>query len=149
MSWKEEVVVASRRFGPPIRFAARLIVGALTPGGSAVVELVGQALDAPIESKDSWLPVTAADLQRVGDMLDVLNGDLAGLTESVAALEGLPEAATKILDVALRTDDRCRSAVRKIHSLTQAFDALRKQHEELVTVQRNSQSSAAAPRADC
>src|SRR3954452_12113929 len=106
MNWKEQVAALTRRFGPPAAFAARHIVGALTPGGPALVELVGQALGIknPLEINESWLPATEADRRRVADLLGVLGGELAGLTEQVAALEGLPEAAVKILDVALRTD---------------------------------------------
>ena len=65
-------------------------------------------------------------------MLDVLGGDLAGLTEQIAALEGLPDAATKILDVALKTDERCRAALHKLDALAQGFDALGKQNAELL-----------------
>ena len=140
MSWKEKVVGLYRRFGRPVKFAARLVVGAFVPGGSAVVDLIGQALDCVhetvkdnLEIDEERLPAaTAADLKRLEELLDVLGGDLAGLTEQIAALEGLPEAATKILDVALKTDDRCRAALHKLDALAQGFDALSKQNEELL-----------------
>ena len=120
MSWKEKAVAVYQRFGPPVKFAARQVVGGLAPGGPAVVDLLGQALDCVYRTSRNALDIdevripsaTAADLTRVEALLDVLGGDLAGLTEQAAALEGLPDAATKILDVALRTDDRCRVAVR-------------------------------------
>ena len=42
MSWKDKVV-GQLQAAPaaPVKFAAKLIVGAVVPGGSAVVELVG------------------------------------------------------------------------------------------------------------
>ena len=140
MSWKDKVVGLYRRFGAPVKFAAKLVVGAFVPGGSAVIDLIGQALDCVhetvkdnIEIDESRLPAgTAADLKRVEEMLDVLGGDLAGLTEQIAALEGLPEAATKILYVALKTDDRCRAALHKLDALAQGFDVLNKQNAELL-----------------
>ncbi len=127
MSWKDKALTLVKRFGTPVKFAAKLVVGALVPGGSAVVTLVEAALDCVhetakdnLEIDEDQLPAaTAADLKRVEEMLDVLGGDLAGLTEQVAALEGLPEAATKILDAALKTDDRCRAALHKLDALAQ------------------------------
>ena len=140
MSWKEKVVGLYRRFGAPVKFAAKLVVGAIVPGGSAVVELVGQALDCVhetardnLEIDEERLPAaTAADLKRIEEMLDMLGGDLAALTEQIAALEGLPDAAMKILDIALKTDDRCRAALHKLDALAQGFDALGQQIAELL-----------------
>ena len=85
---------------------------------------------------------TAADLQRLEDVLDVLGGDLAALTEQMAALEGLPEQATRILDVALATDDRCRAALRKLDGLAQGFDVLRQ-------AERGAAAQARATRRGC
>ena len=140
MSWKDKAVALYRRFGTPAKFAARLVLGAVVPGGSAVVDLIGQALDCVhetakdnLEIDEERLPAaTAADLKRLEEMLDVLGGDLAGLTEQITALEGLPDAATKILDVALKTDDRCRVALHKLDALAQGFDALGQQNAELL-----------------
>jgi formylglycine-generating enzyme required for sulfatase activity len=140
MSWKNKAVALYRRFGAPVKFAAKLVLGAFVPGGSAVVELVGQLLECVhetakdnLEIDESRLPAaTEADRKRVEEMLGVLGGDLAGLTEQVAALEGLPDAALKILDAALITDDRCRAALHKLDALAQGFDALGKQSAELL-----------------
>ncbi len=140
MSWKDKVVGLYKRFGAPVKFAAKLIVGAVVPGGSAVVELVGQALDCVhetvkdnLEIDESRLPAaTAADLQRLEGVLDILSGDLGALTAQMATLEALPEAAKQLLDVALATDDRCRAALGKLDGLARGFDVLREQNAKIL-----------------
>ena len=130
MSWKDKAAAARRRFGASAPFAARLVVAALEPGASAVADLIGWALEsvgdvgANPEANDRWLPyVTAEDLKRLEGVIDVLGGDLAGLKAQVAALEGLPDAAIRIVDAALQADGRCRAAARKLDALVRAFDA--------------------------
>jgi formylglycine-generating enzyme required for sulfatase activity len=65
MSWKEKALALVKRFGTPVKFTAKLVVGAVVPGGSAVVDLVGQVLDCvhetakdnPSNFKGDYLPV--------------------------------------------------------------------------------------------
>jgi hypothetical protein len=140
MSWKDKAVALYKRFGTPVKFAAKLVLGAVLPGGSAVVDLVGQALDCVHEAAKDNLEIdekrlhaaTAADLKRLEDVLAVLGDELAGLTARVAKLESLPDAAAKTLDATLQTDDQCRAAVGKLDVLAQGFDVLRKQNEDLL-----------------
>ncbi len=103
MSWKTKAVALYKRFGAPVKFAAKLILGSFLPGGSAVVELVSSALDCVhetvkdnLEVDDSKMPdATAADLGRLEVVLDVLAGDLGALTLKIAALQGLPDQAAR------------------------------------------------------
>jgi formylglycine-generating enzyme required for sulfatase activity len=140
MSWKEKVVALHRRFGAPAKFAAKLVLGAVVPGGSAVVELVGAALDCVHETvrdqialNEAKMPAaSAADLQRLEGVLDILSGDLGALTAQMAALEPLPDVAKQQLDVALATDDRCRAALGKLDGLAKGFDVLREQNAKLL-----------------
>ena len=140
MSWKEKVVGLYRRFGAPAKFAAKLVLGSVVPGGSAVVELVGAALDCvhetvrdQIELDEAKMPAaTAADLQRLEGVLDILSGDLEALTAQMAALESLPDVARQQLDVALATDDRCRAALGKLDGLAKGFDVLREQNAKIL-----------------
>jgi formylglycine-generating enzyme required for sulfatase activity/predicted Ser/Thr protein kinase len=140
MSWKEKVVGLYKRFGSPVKFAAKLVLGSVVPGGSAVVELVGLALDCvhetvrdQIEFDEAKMPrATAADLQRLEGVLDILSGDLGALTAQMAALEQLPEMAKQQLDVALATDDRCRAALGKLDVLAKGFDVLREQNSKIL-----------------
>jgi len=135
MSWKEKVVGLYRRFGTPVKFAAKLVLGSVVPGGSAVVELVGAALDCVHESVRDQIElfeldeakmsaVSAADLQRLEGVLDILGGDLGALTAQMAALEHLPEVAKRQLDVALATDERCKAALHKLDQLARGIEGL-------------------------
>ena len=111
-----------------------------------MLDCVHETAKDNLEIDEDQLPAaTAADLERVAEMLDVLGGDLAGLTEQVAALEGLPEAATKILDVALKTDERCRAALHKLDALAQGFDALGKQNANAGEFRSALEKPAAPP----
>ncbi len=140
MSWKEKIVSLYKRFGAPVKFAAKLVLGSVVPGGSAVVDLVGLALDCVHETvrgqieldEAQMLATTAADLQRLEGVLDILSGDLGPLTAQMAELEQLPEVAKQQLDVALATDDRCRAALGKLDSLARGFDVLREQNALLL-----------------
>ena len=116
------------------------MIGAVVPGGSAVVELVGAALDCVHETVRDQIELdeakmsaaTAADLQRLEGVLDILNGDLGALTAQMAALESLPDVAKQQLDVALATDDRCRAALGKLDGLAKGFDVLREQNSKIL-----------------
>ena len=75
---------------------------------------------------------TAADLQRLEGVLDILSGDLGALTAQMAALEQMPDMARQQLDVALATDDRCRAALGKLDGLAKGFDVLREQNAKIL-----------------
>ncbi len=127
-------------FGSPAKFAAKLVLGAVVPGGSAVIDLVGAALDCvhetvrdQIELDEARMPAaTTADLQRLEGVLDLLGGDLGALTAQMAALEQVPDLAKQQLDVALATDDRCRAALGKLDGLARGFDVLREQNAKIL-----------------
>ncbi len=104
------------------------------------MELVSSALDCVHETvkdnpevDDSKMPpATEPDLGRLESVLDVLAGELGGLTMKIAALQGLPHKAAEILDAALKTDDHCRTALHKLDALAQGFDRLREQNTALL-----------------
>ena len=110
----------------PVKFAAKLVLGAAVPGGSAVVDLVGQLLDCVHETAkdqfeaDEAKGVAEADLKRVEEMFDVLSGDMAKAMESVARLEKLPDLAAQQLDLLLKTDAGCQAALAKLNQLARA-----------------------------
>ena len=140
MSWKEKAVALVKRLGAPAKFAAKMVLGAVLPGGGAVVDLVEKVLDCAhdtikdnLEANEARAPeATAADLERVSEVLDVLGGDLAALTEKVAALEKLPLEASRQLEVALATDARCQAGFRRLDDLARRFDRLEEQNRQLL-----------------
>ncbi|HVS34163.1 MAG TPA: serine/threonine-protein kinase, partial [Gemmataceae bacterium] len=114
--------------------------GAVIPGGGAVVDLVEKALDCAHETLKDNLeaseaktpPATAEDLQRVAEVLDVLNGDLGALTGKIASLEKLPLEASRTLEVAMATDVHCQAALRRLDDLARRFDRLEEQNRQLL-----------------
>ncbi len=140
MSWKDKAVALVKRFGAPAKFAAKLVLGAVLPGGGAVVELVEKVLDCAhdtikdnLEANEAKAPAaTAADLDRVAEVLDVLGGDLSALTEKIASLEKLPQEASRTLESAMATDARCQAGFRRLDDLARRFDRLEEQNRQLL-----------------
>src|SRR6185437_4564171 len=85
MSLKDKAVGLCKRLGAPAKFAAKLALGAMLPGSPAVVELVCGVLDCVHETAKDNLQfdpakmrtASPADLQRVEQVLDILNDELA------------------------------------------------------------------------
>ncbi len=139
MSWKDKAIELCKRYGAPAKFAAKMILGSVLPGSPVVVELVSEILDCVHETakdqltfEDRPLAATAEDLRRVEDMLAVLANDLAPLMAQVAAFEDMPDRAAKLLDVAMATDERCQTAVRRLDQLARRFDRLEKQNDDIL-----------------
>jgi hypothetical protein len=57
MSWKDKAITLYKRFGAPTKFAAKMILGAVVPGGPAVVGLVGEVLDCIHETTKDNLAI--------------------------------------------------------------------------------------------
>ena len=143
MSWQDKALGLCKRFGAPAKFAAKLTLGALLPGSPAVVELVCGVLDCVHETTKDHLEfdaakmrsASAADLQRVEQVLDVLNGDLAALMAQLTHLEQVPDIARQMLDTALATDESCRQAAHRLDELARRFDRLEEQNRRLLSGQ--------------
>ena len=137
----EKAVGLYARFGEPIRFGAKVVLGTLLPGSPAVVELIEELLERAQEAAEgrskrmSPLAATAEDLKRAEALLDLLGGDLRVLLGQVAALEGLPDAAQRILTVSLEMDDRVQAAVGRLDALVQSFDRLEEQNRHILARQ--------------
>ncbi len=139
MSLKSKLVGIVSRNGTPVRFAVRLLLQNVIPGGAAVADLVDKLLECVhqtakdhFEYDESRQPVASdADLSRAEQVLDLLADEFQTLLAQVARLEGMPEAAAKLLEVALETDDRCREAAVKLDRLARGFDRLEEQFREL------------------
>jgi serine/threonine protein kinase len=139
MSWKDRAVELCKRFGTPVKFAVKMVLGAVLPGSPAVVDLIGEILDCVHQTakdqptfEDRPLAASAEDLRRVEDMLALLSDDLAPLVAQVARLEQVPQMAAQVLDVALATDAHCQATVRKLDTLARRFDRLEKQNDEIL-----------------
>jgi hypothetical protein len=140
VTWTDKLLDLCRRYGKPVKVAASSILGAILPGSPAVVELVERAFDTAEEKgQDHWevrvdeqLEASAEDLERLGQVLDLLQGELQHLTAQVARL---PEFAQQIIETALTSDPRCQEAARRLENLAGRFDRLERQQERLLAGQ--------------
>src|SRR5262245_5049709 len=131
MSLKAQVLGFVKRFGAPAKFAAKQILNAVLPGSPAVVELVGQALDCAHETaKDQFEvdearlpPATAADLNRVEEVIGILAGDLQTLVAQVGRLDQWPDAVAALLEGALATGGASlQAALKRLDDVARRFD---------------------------
>ena len=132
MNWKKKVGELYHRFGAPAKFAAKLVLGSVVPGGSAIVDLVGLALDCVDETARDQIQlaeakmsaVSAADLQRLEGVLDILNGDLGALMAQMAALKHVPELAKETLALARKNDAGCQAGLHKLDEVARGIKGL-------------------------
>jgi formylglycine-generating enzyme required for sulfatase activity/serine/threonine protein kinase len=116
MSWLTTARGFVVRWGTPARFAVRHVLSAV-PGGSLVADAVDKVLECvqntAIDQEKAEARVaillTAQELERVGEVLDECNGQLAGLMEQVVKLDGLPEQADRIIVQQRATDARIQA----------------------------------------
>ena len=114
MAWVSKLLELFKRYGKPAKFAATSILGAVLPGSPAVISLVEQAFDTAEEkAKGHWemkidkrLDASAADLEHLGEVFDLLQGDLQHVTAQVARLEQMPAVAQQVIETALVSDSR-------------------------------------------
>jgi tetratricopeptide (TPR) repeat protein len=140
MGWKDRAIELYKRFGAPVKFSAKIILGAVLPGGSSVVDLIGEVLDCVDKTIEGNLAVdekrlskvSAADRKRVEEVLAVLATDLSGLMEKVTNLYGHEEKAKKTIELALATDIHCRTALHRLEELARRFDRLEEQNRKLL-----------------
>jgi hypothetical protein len=119
MSLTAKALDLIKRFGAPAKFAAKIVLSAVVPGSPAVIELVEKVLDSAHETVKDNLSTLAdpADLQRVEQMLDLLNGTLQPLMGRLSRLERMPDVARQTLEAALATDETCRRGARRLEEL--------------------------------
>src|SRR5262245_18550095 len=143
MSWKSHLLGLCKKYGSGARFAAGTVLGALLPGSAAVVELVGKAIECgEKKGQDEWedilvhdVKASAAELERLGEVLGVLQNELGPLTAQVARLGHLPDVAAQLVETALATDARCQEAARQLEGLARRFDRFEEQQRRLLSGQ--------------
>ena len=143
MGWVSKLLELCRHYGKPAKFACTSILGAVLPGSPAVVSLVEQAFDTAEEkAQDHWemkvdqrLEASAADLERLGEVLELLQGDLQHVTAQVARFEKVPSIAQQVIETALVSDPRCQDSARRLESIAARFDRLEQQQQKLLSGQ--------------
>lgn len=114
------------RYGSPVRFAAKAVIGAILPGTPWIIDLVAglfDAADSNSPASDLTTSTPLADRRRIGALLGVLDDELGELLARVAAMEGQADAARRAVDAALASDARCRAAMERLAKAGLAGDA--------------------------
>ncbi len=140
MSWFTAARDVISRWGTPARFAVRHVVAAAFPGGSIAADLLDGLLEcAQQTAKDqqeaeAHASTLASDeeLRRVGEVLGELSGRLSNLMEQVTHMEGLPDAADRLIRVALATDESVRAGFANLAGIVGRFDRIEEQGREIL-----------------
>lgn len=122
MSWLTSAKKALARWGTPVRFAARHIVTNAFPGGALLADQIDKLLECAQQTAKDQLEIdwaTDADLKKAEEILDQINGSLAGLTGELVRLEGLPDQADQLIRFAMRNDEAVREVITRLESLEQ------------------------------
>jgi TPR repeat protein len=140
MAWNDRVLSIARKLGPAAKFAARTVLTAVIPGSPGVIELVCDAFECVQDTaRDAALDRAPAasteDLQRLDEILAVLDTDLHTAMAQVADLQDVPGKAERIINLTLALDDRSQIALRKLDAAARRFDRLEEQHRELLAKQ--------------
>jgi formylglycine-generating enzyme required for sulfatase activity len=130
VNWKAKVAGFVKQIGPGCKFAAKLALGTMIPvGGPAVIELIERALDCASDTADKVWEVekdraAAADLERVGTLLEAMQSQMGAGLKQLAALQGEPEKARRILDTALANQAKLREVGKQLATIVAGFDRL-------------------------
>jgi len=143
MSWQAALFGLVKKYGSAAKFAASTVLGAVLPGSPAVIDLIGDAIEtARDNAQNEWedklmvsAKVSAEELERLGSVVEVLTGELGTLVAQVAELDGMPEAAERILRVSLSTDTGLQKALSRLADLAGCFDVLALQNRKLLAGQ--------------
>ena len=140
MAWTDRALSICRKLGPAAKFAAKTVLAAAVPGSPAVVELVCDALDLVADTArdrdiDRALDASPADLERLEQVLAILDDDLHTAMAQVADLQDVPDKAERILNLTLALDERSTAALGRLDGLARRFDRLEAQNRELLAGQ--------------
>ncbi len=117
MSWLKTACGVVVRWGKPARFAVRHVISAAVPGGSLIADAVDKVLECVQETAEDQEQADARirsqlsdqELQQIAGILSECNGQLAGLMQQLVALDGLPDAADRIIRLQRATEERIQA----------------------------------------
>jgi Mg-chelatase subunit ChlD len=161
MSWFASAQAFVAKYGKAAGFVAKHIVANAIPGGAVVGDLIQSVLNLAQESaknaqEKALAKASAEELRRIGAMLEECLGPLAVLCDSVAALDGLPDAVERLIRLELARHAEVREGFRnlgvifsriddlhdKTDDLHQKFDRLQAQIEELLRLAESKSGQA-------
>ncbi len=145
MSWQSKVLGLCKKYGSSAKFAATTILG-IVPGGAALTPLIEKVFDTAQQSaQDDWeqnlakqVQLTAENVSRLDQILELLGGDLQHLMAQMASLQQMPAMARNLLEIARDNDDRAKAALGKLDLIVHRFDRLESQGQQVLAAQQGA-----------
>src|SRR5262249_26437704 len=105
MSWKDQCLSFIKKYGKAAKVVAGGVLNVVAPVSGSLVSLVELACDKAVETaQDHWeaslLEATqnnTAELQRLGQLFEMLSGDLASLCDKAAVFADQPDDLPELL----------------------------------------------------
>lgn len=137
MSLKEQCLSFVRKYGAAAKLVATSVTAVVAP---PLVGFVEKAFDkADKIAHDNWEQMllelaqrNRGDLQRLGQVVELLGGDLAKLCDKAFAFHGQPDQIEDIVRRALAGDRTLHKALERLDLVVEQFDCLREQNRQLL-----------------
>ncbi len=140
-SWYLSARSVISRWGAPARFGVKHIIANAFPGGNVAGELIDRVLecvhqtakDQEENEANTRNLASEEELQRVGEVLDEVNGKLSKLMDQITFMDGLPDAANQVIRFALATDDAVREGFANLEGIVGRFERIEEQGREILS----------------
>jgi formylglycine-generating enzyme required for sulfatase activity len=131
MSWKVRCLSFVKKYGKAAKVVAGAVLNVVAPGSGALVNLVDLACDKASEvAQDHWeqalLEATqnnTAELQRLGQLFELLSGELATLCDRALKGADHPDELPDILRRAIAADPSLSRVLHQVDALKTQFTA--------------------------
>jgi formylglycine-generating enzyme required for sulfatase activity len=145
MGWKDRCLAFVKKYGKAARVVAGCVLNVVAPGSGALVEMVGLACDKANDiAQDNWeeslleaTQANTAELQRLGQLFEMLNTGLATLCDRAAANTHRPDALPQILRDALAADPTLGEMREHVLILVSEFAAVHKKLDNIEGLLKN------------
>ena len=142
MSWQDRCLAFVKKYGKAAKAVAGGVLSVVAPGSGSLLKLVDLACDT---AQDHWeaalLEATqnnTAELQRLGQLFELLSGELAGLCDKAAVFADQVEDLPDILARAIAADPSLSRGLHTIETIKSQFDAF---HADLRRIARNQEEA--------
>ncbi len=140
MSWKDRILGFVRKYGVAAKTVAVSVLNVAAPGSAALVGLVESACDKAVAvAHDQWEDEilrlagnNAAELERLGKLMELLQGDLAKVCDKAFPFADEPDDVEDIVRRALCADPSLGKALRQLDDLTSQFQCVIEQNNRLL-----------------
>lgn len=140
MSWKEQCLTFVKKYGKAAKVVATGVLNVVAPGSGTLVSWVEMACDKACGvAQDHWeqslleaTQANAAELQRLGQVFELLSGDLASLCDKAAAFADQLDDLPDILARAIAANPDLSRALHAIEEIKRNSDAFKDDLRRLI-----------------